>query len=183
MVASGGYDAFMSIKKLLLPVDFSPGSEMATQVAADMAARLGAEVDVLHVWDPKRRDPREQWTELSTNLPGEQGVDEFVTGHVVTLLREVVARLRAVGLQARGRFEPGDPATTIVAFATTGGYSAIVMGTFGRTAIKEALIGSCAERVVRTSPIPIMVVPTQPDKRGVPEVGGRWIADEGPLQE
>lgn len=168
----------MAITKILLPVDFSPGSKKATEVAVDMATKFEAEVDVLHVWDPKRRDPRQEWSELSLNMPAGQGMHEILKGHVVTLLEEVVTRLRAEGIKTRGRWEPGAPSTTIVQFAIEGDYSAIVMGTFGRTAIQEALIGSCAERVVRTSPIPVMVVPTRPKARDAGAATGRWIADE-----
>lgn len=173
----------MTIKKILLAVDFSAGSEKATEVAADMGSRLDAEVHALHVWNPRRRDPVEEWVELSLNFPPGSNVARIIEGHVVTLLRSLVSRLAAAGVRARGRWEAGEPAATIVDFAASGGYSAIVMGTFGRTHVKEALIGSCAERVVRHSPVPVVIVPTHPQDRCPEPLTGRWIADEGPLAD
>lgn len=169
------------IKKILLPLDFSPGFEKAVEVAADMGGRLGAHVDALHVWHPNRRDPRHELLEVKLNLEAEGNFGDLIDQHIVTRLEEVVVRLRGVGVHARGRWEAGEPAATIVNFAVHGGYSAIVMGSVGRAGVKEAFIGSCTERVVRTSPVPVVVVPTQPHLRCATEPRGRWVADEGPL--
>jgi hypothetical protein len=55
----------------------------------------------------------------------------------------------------------GAPATRIVEEAQQGAYDLIVMGTHGRTGLSHMLIGSVAERVVRTSGCPVLTVPAK----------------------
>ena len=50
------------------------------------------------------------------------------------------------------------PATEIVNYARRNGIDLIVMGTHGRGAIAHLLMGSVAERVVRTAPCPVLTV-------------------------
>ncbi len=49
----------------------------------------------------------------------------------------------------------------IIKFAETNNVSLIVMSTHGRTGAKHFLLGSVAERVVRRSPCPVMIVPAK----------------------
>ena len=67
----------------------------------------------------------------------------------------------------------GTPWETIVVSAGSGRFDLIVMGTHGRRGVKRALLGSVAERVVRSSPVPVLTVPpAQPSEGGalVPEL-------------
>jgi nucleotide-binding universal stress UspA family protein len=52
----------------------------------------------------------------------------------------------------------GHPVTDITEFAAKGGYELIVMGTHGRRGIERVLLGSVAERVVRTASCPVLTV-------------------------
>jgi nucleotide-binding universal stress UspA family protein len=54
--------------------------------------------------------------------------------------------------------EPGAPAEIIVQTAKDQNCDLIVMGTHGQGIIAEVLIGSTAKRVVRQSPIPVLVI-------------------------
>jgi nucleotide-binding universal stress UspA family protein len=56
------------------------------------------------------------------------------------------------------RIEHGDPYDRIVSLATDEDFDLIVIGTHGRTGRLQALIGSVAESVVRTSPTPVLTV-------------------------
>jgi nucleotide-binding universal stress UspA family protein len=52
----------------------------------------------------------------------------------------------------------GKPAHEIVTRAVDGGFDAIVLGSHGRDGVQRLLLGSVAEKVVRRSPIPVVVV-------------------------
>ncbi len=53
-------------------------------------------------------------------------------------------------------FTPGDPSTTVCERAE--GYDAVVVATHGRTGLRRFWMGSVAERIVRGSPVPVLVL-------------------------
>jgi nucleotide-binding universal stress UspA family protein len=55
--------------------------------------------------------------------------------------------------------EVGDPAVSIVQAAHRVSADLVVMGTHGRTGARRMVLGSVAERVVRLSPCPVLVIP------------------------
>jgi nucleotide-binding universal stress UspA family protein len=67
----------------------------------------------------------------------------------------------------------GPVASTIVAFAQSHAIDLIVMGTHGRSGIAHLLLGSVAERVVRTAPCPVLTVRHQPVPSPVAEIAAR----------
>jgi nucleotide-binding universal stress UspA family protein len=77
------------------------------------------------------------------------------------LQRLEAARRDTEALGARrvtSRLEYGDPATGIVGIAADEGVDLIVMGTHGRTGVSRWLIGSVAEKVVRSAPCAVLTV-------------------------
>src|SRR4029077_7036885 len=77
-------------------------------------------------------------------------------------LRSLNQRLTAAdreGLRAGVMLEVSDsPADAIVACALAARIELIVIGTHGRSAMSQILVGSVAERVVRTAPCPVLTV-------------------------
>ena len=66
------------------------------------------------------------------------------------------------GLRVLSAVESGSPAAQIVRYAERNGVDLIVLGTHGRTGVTRALLGSVAERVVRTAPCPVLTVSREP---------------------
>lgn len=138
-------------KKILIPVDFSAHSSFAVKLGADLARRSAASVTVLHVFDP-----------LPYALPADYQV--FTPEQREQLQSEIRKSLAALRLRAEtggaARVETqtleGSPVTEIVRLAAEGGFDLIVMGTHGRRGVKHALLGSVAERVVRSAPCPVL---------------------------
>ena len=56
------------------------------------------------------------------------------------------------------------PAASIVAYAQASEIDMIVMGTHGRGGLSHLLLGSVADRVVRTAPCPVMVIRSDPNR-------------------
>jgi nucleotide-binding universal stress UspA family protein len=73
-------------------------------------------------------------------------------------VRARVAALRSRGLRARGVVRSGPAPRQIVATARAQGCAMIVMATRGRGRVARWLLGSTAERVIRSAPCPVLTV-------------------------
>jgi universal stress protein A len=142
------------LKRILLPTDFSPTSDIAFNYALDMAARYGATIHLLHVVDDARYATAYpdgffiELPELRKQLS--EAADERLT--------TAAARSADVNVIATTGVIAGRPAQVIVEQATTRGTDLIVMGTHGRSGFAHLMLGSVAERVLRTAPCPVLVV-------------------------
>jgi universal stress protein A len=142
------------IKRVLVPTDFSPASEIALNYAIDMAARQGATVHLLHVIDDANfatAYPDGFYVEL----PGlRTQLMEEASGR----LTEMAARCAEVNLAATIQVGVGRPAPVITETAKALGTDLIVMGTHGRSGFAHLVLGSVAERVVRSAPCAVLTV-------------------------
>jgi universal stress protein A len=141
------------IKRVLVPTDFSPTSELATQYAIDIAPP-GASIHVLHVVDDAG---------LLASYPEGQFVD-FVKLRAELMadaernLEEAMTRFAAPQAVVTTEVVMGRPVAQIVATAKTRHADLIVMGTHGRGAIAHLVLGSVAERVLRAAHCPVLAV-------------------------
>ena len=83
---------------------------------------------------------------------------EVVSQHATGDLERMLLELQDEGLSAEFAAHRGSPERAIVAAAAEKGADLIVMGTHGRTGLAHVLLGSVAERVVRTAPCPVITV-------------------------
>ena len=139
----------ITIRKILCPVDFSPTSEHALRYGLELGRRMGAEVHLLHVFQlPAYAMPDgaliaapEQVANLSDRLQQE--------------LNKMAAAFEGV---TKTHLLEGVPHKEIEALANKLGVDMVVMGTHGRGGLAHLLIGSVAERVVRSSRVPVLTV-------------------------
>jgi universal stress protein A len=144
-------------KRVLVAIDFSDDSKLALEKAAYLATRLGAELDVLHVWEAPVFVPPESIM-IEAALGGQTLVD-LVEKRSSRELDAFVADARARGISiVRVLSERGQPSLVIVQVAQRGGYDLLVLGTHGRTGLPYAILGSVAERVVRHAHCPVLTV-------------------------
>lgn len=123
----------MSIREVLVATDFSEIADEAVRAARDHAERFGARLHVMHVVEAGEGDAAQRLARLSQGL-----------GATVPVLV---------------RSPAGDPAAEIARYAREHHVDLIVIGTHGRTGMSRALLGSVAERVIRTAPCPVLAVP------------------------
>jgi len=146
-------------KKILCPVDLSPAATSAAKEAASLAKALGAELVLVHVMNEPAftvADPLLAPGELSGYaLPA---LAEEYRVEMDKRLTRLGATLASPGLVVTTRLLRGSTHESIVDAATQEHADMIVMGTHGRTGIQHLLLGSTAERVVRTSKVPVMTL-------------------------
>ena len=144
-----------NVRRILVPVDFSGQSERATQYACDLAAHLGAGIELLHVVD----DPF-----LSTlwgpGIDGGKSVEPLDrrVAHASSKLIEVAAVARQHRVPVQFVILEGTPARMIARHAAAFGFDLIVMGTHGRRGLAHLIHGSVAEKVRRTACCPVLTL-------------------------
>jgi nucleotide-binding universal stress UspA family protein len=147
-------DAPVSLtQRLLLPVDGSQCSLRAVQHVIGKARRFGAQAYEIHL------------VNVQPPLPG--GITSFVSRDQVTgyqreesdnALVEARRLLDEAGVRYQAHAEVGPLAETIVRLAESLQCDEIVMGSQGRTALADLLIGSTVTRVVHLTKHPVLLV-------------------------
>jgi nucleotide-binding universal stress UspA family protein len=154
-------------KVILVPVDFSDHSKSALLYASELTAALSAAMVVLHVvHDPgempgyysklikKKRAGRIQDTAAEVF---DDFMDAVIDERPDLGSLQIADRLMVVGL----------PVTRILEVANKIDPDMLVIGSQGRTGLKNVLIGSKAAQIVQLSPVPVTVVksakPATPD--------------------
>jgi nucleotide-binding universal stress UspA family protein len=147
--------AMILLKHILVATDFSEPSEAALAYGQELARTFGARLTVLHITDnvAARAYGADGYVVADPDL--QEQVDASARAQVDGLLS---AEDREV-LQAQGivRSSSG-PAAAIVDWARESGADLIVVGTHGRGTVAHFLMGSVAERIVRTAPCPVLTV-------------------------
>ena len=124
----------MLFTRVLVPMDLSEPAVEALRLAVSIAMRVGARLTILHV--------------DASAIPG----DESQAG-----VHQVVAREVPTSVSVEIIFDRGDPTERINHHASDGQHDLVVMGTHGKTGLERVILGSVAESVVRTSPVPVLV--------------------------
>lgn len=138
--------------RVLVAVDLAAEPQAVADRAGRWAARLGARLDVVYADDTPAvatyvTDP----TLTAIVLREEQRLREQHQQRVSAVLEALPADVRG-DVHVVG----GPPAEAIVAKAD--GYDLLIVATHGREGLAHLWLGSVAERIVRTSPVPVLVL-------------------------
>jgi nucleotide-binding universal stress UspA family protein len=144
-----------SLNRILVPVDFSAHSTKAIRFATTLANKFGAQLVLLHVVEDPFVTGAWQSEAFVPNIP--ELLDDL-TRAAETHLHDLKKDLAAHGFVVETAVITGKPARAIVEHAATGRFDLIVMGTYGRTGLSHAVMGSVAERVVQKAPCAVLTV-------------------------
>lgn len=133
--------------KIVVPWDFSEMSLEALASAAEIA-ETPSQIKVVHVTPyPAAVEPSIVWGTYS---------EDDIAVNLDKSFREQVPEDRYPGIEFVSMF--GDPGTEIAKFAAEVDAGLVVISSHGRKGITRLLLGSVAERVVRMSPCPVLVL-------------------------
>ncbi len=144
-------------KKILVATDLTPASAPALRSALDLAQVLGARLTALHVLDA----PLESTKWFLPDSPEMLALRAAISREEETIHAELAAQLGALAQGAMNIdaiVRRGNPVDTIRDVAEEIGADLLVLGTHGRRGIQHALLGSVAERVVRTASQAVLTV-------------------------
>lgn len=141
-------------RKLLVPLDGSELSESILSHVAAVAKPASASVVLLRVRESLDRDVREALGEdIAEKLDtiNREEVQGYLDGIAGELIRDGIAADIAIA--------EGNPAEAIISYASTHAIDLIIMATHGRSGLTRWAFGSVADKVLRQSPVPVLLSP------------------------
>ena len=140
-------------KRICCPIDFSQPSQDAARVAARLSHRFESELQLLHVFQL----PVYSFMDAAVSMPIRM-VNELLE-RIDSFLADCAQEAKQLGApKVLSTKVDGLPHVEIVRFARETGCDLIVMGTHGHTGVKHALIGSVAEKVIRSADCPVLTI-------------------------
>jgi nucleotide-binding universal stress UspA family protein len=142
----------LTVRRILVPTDFSEPSSEALDLAIAFAQRLGAQLTLLHAHEMPT------WVFPDAVMPVTPQVVMQIEETSKRELERLAGRAREVGITVETAVTIGPNDAEICRKAEEMGADLIIMGTHGRTGLRHALLGSVAEKVVRKAPCPVLTV-------------------------
>ncbi len=139
------------VGRALVASDLAGDTELATRRALDVARRLGAEIDLLHVM------------EFPAYLERHPAIVDELERRALDDLRQLAHRDGAAPIETLVR--SGRVARTIMTLANERDHDLILLPTHGRTGADRFFLGSVAERVARLARRPIMALRASAEAR------------------
>lgn len=152
------------MKKILVPIDFSQHSKNAMRIAAAIAAKHGAQLELLHTnVTAVYSAPLSEYAS-ATLYTEDQNYDDSASRLLERAKHELMDDPAFAKLKIETRVEEGYLHSCIRNVAEEDDVDLVVMGTKGATGVNEFLVGSNTEKVIRTAPCPVLAVPDGVEK-------------------
>jgi nucleotide-binding universal stress UspA family protein len=159
--------AKLQIRNVLVPIDFSAPSLEAIEAALPLIKHFGADLHLVHVFEPDY--PASSMVAIPLVVP------ELEVGERVRRLRDVAEDYSVPLRRENIHAIKGRPFEEICRLAQEIDIDLIVIATRGYTGLKHLVLGSTAERVIRYSPCPVLVVRGSDSKK---KPARRWRLSE-----
>ncbi len=147
-------DVVITLRRILVPIDFSPHSEQALKYAVALAEKFEAQLFLVHAF----QDLTIYQTEVVSGAPPIMPPVAQLTASARGDMDRLVEEKQLQRFNAQTQIVEGAPVEEIVDHAKEKDIDLIVMGTHGRGWLAHALMGSVAEKVVRKAPCPVLTV-------------------------
>lgn len=139
-------------ERIMIATDGSKHSERAAEAGIELARLSGGSITVVYVADTGRLShlPEDMALASIRDLLIKEG--EEATDYIEEMANKA-------GVTSTKKVIEGHPGDELVRFADEAGVDVIVIGSCGRSGLEKFLLGSVAEKVVRTSKVPVLTVP------------------------
>jgi nucleotide-binding universal stress UspA family protein len=140
---------------VVVGVDFSDCGSRAFDAAVEQARAIGAQLVLVHATQGSI-----PYDTLALGAPSlAKGAAQRATDLARQRLDQLVLWAEGEGVPCRGVLAHDKPAEAIATEAAKEGVRLVVVGTHGHNAVARAIMGSTAQKVVRKSRLPVLVVP------------------------
>lgn len=142
--------------RILYPTDFSEASKKALDYIKKLREAGTKEVIVLHVIDERELESHLRHSEAGLAIMAD--FEKFIEKDASERMGEIEAELKQSGLAVKTKIERGIPFRDILKAEEEENVSAVVIGSHGKSAVAEMLLGSVSEKVIRKSTRPVLVI-------------------------
>ena len=154
------------MKTILVPTDFSPAAQAATDVAVTIALKEKAHLLLLHAVElPVSASFNVEGEVLTTDNWEEKIFSMKLIESAKQKLERLATELNKKGVNTTHHLRLGSPFVSIREILTSETVDLVVMGTQGHSKLEEMLIGSNTEKVVRHAKCPVLTVHQAPIKK------------------
>ena len=139
-------------EKILVAADGSEHGYKAARVALELGKISGGKVTAIYVADTNR----------TSHLPDDMllfSIRELLLKEGKEALKQVETLAKDMGVAFESLVAEGNPGSEIISYAEAEGMDIIILGAVGRTGLDKFLLGSVAEKVVRSSKVPVLTIP------------------------
>lgn len=142
----------LSLRQLLVPIDFTETSDRALDYAIELARKFEAKVMVMHAYQiPVYGFPDSAYITAAD-------VATQISNAAQQKLDSIVEARKGSGVEVLAMLRDGVPWEEINTVAAEVHADLVIIGTHGRRGLARALLGSVAENVIRTATLPVLVI-------------------------
>ncbi len=138
-------------KKILFPTDLGEESKKISEHVKMMAEKFGAEIHVIYV-----AHVGHYYNTLDVPIAGLSNFEAEVVSAASNQMKDF-AETQFKGIKIKTEILSGNPADEIYDYAVKNGIDLIIMG-HSRAGLERVLLGSVAHRILKLSPVPVMIV-------------------------
>jgi nucleotide-binding universal stress UspA family protein len=143
----------MEIHRILAPTDFSDLSKQGLKSALELAQSFGAKLLLIHVVEPPPYP-----VEGILPSPLDSTLLDDLERQANQEISKMLANMQGSAVEVEGRVVVGVPYRKIVEVAEEEKADLLVVTTHGRTGLVHLVMGSVAEKIVRTAPCPVLTI-------------------------
>ncbi len=143
------------MKKILVPCDFSKPAIKAFRIALDIAHRSKGSVHLLNIIEIPlvMSDPA-----LMPGINFEGQLVNELNQHADSEFKKMITKYNTSDVKVVFEIQLGNVATAILDYISENSIDLVLMGSHGATGMQEIFVGSNAEKIVRRSPVPALIV-------------------------
>jgi len=138
-------------KRILVATDFGEASERALEVALDLAARFDSELTLVHIWE----FPSYEYLD---GVPMPNDFAERVAEAARARMAGTISSVKSRCPNVKSIVKMGVVWSEVLRTVEETKPDLLVVGTHGRRGLKRAILGSVAEKLVRSSSVPVLTV-------------------------
>jgi len=144
-------------KKIMVPLDGSQVAECVIPHIETIAGKSATKVELVTVVEPLDIPTRGQIAISDDEI---KQIDDEGKNEATKYLNQVSSRLIQAGINASTVILSGKPAESLVRYAVNNNVDLIIMATHGRSGISKIFWGSVAEKILRATDIPVLLIKT-----------------------